>query len=49
MKMLSDPEYETLLAKARECDRLHTLINTPELVAFPEAVHLEAILSLIHI
>ena len=43
MKMLSDQEYETLLAKARECDRLHTLINTPELVAFPEAVHLEAI------
>jgi hypothetical protein len=43
MKTLTDHEYEQLLAKAKDYDRLHTLINTPELVDFPHAVHLEAI------
>jgi hypothetical protein len=43
MKTLTDQEYELLLAKAREGDRLSALINTPELVDFPGAVHLEAI------
>lgn len=43
MKTLTDHEYETLLAKARECDRLNALINTPELVDFTGAVHLEAV------
>ena len=43
MKTLTDHEYETLLAKAREGERLAALINTPELVDFPGAVHLEAI------
>jgi hypothetical protein len=43
MKTLTDREYEDLLAKAREGERLSALINTPELVDFPVAVHLEAI------
>jgi hypothetical protein len=43
MNTLTRHEYEQLLAKAQEFDRLHALVNTPELVDFPAAVHLEAV------
>jgi len=43
MKTLTHDEYEKLQAKAKEFDRLHALVNTPELVDFPAAVHLEAV------
>lgn len=43
MKTLTDDEYDTLLAKAREGERLHALVNTPELVNFAHGVHLEAV------
>lgn len=36
-------EHARLLAAAAERDRLHALVNTPELVDFPKAVHLEAV------
>ena len=40
MRMLTEAEHEGLLAAARERDRLHALINTPELAVFLRAVHL---------
>lgn len=43
MKTLTDDEYAALVAAAAERDRLLALINTPELVDFPKAAHLEAV------
>lgn len=43
MKTLSDDEYDALVLAVAERDRLLALINTPELVDFPKAVHLEAV------
>lgn len=42
MRMLTEAEHEDLLAARRERDRLHALINTPELINFRDAVVLEA-------
>lgn len=43
MRMLTAIEHDQLLAAARERDRLHALINTPELDVFLRAIHLEAV------
>lgn len=43
MKMLTEGEYEALAAASAERDRLKALINTPELVNFLRAVHIEAV------
>jgi len=43
MRMIDTAEHERLLAAAAERDRLHELVNTPELVDFPKAVHAEAV------
>ena len=43
MKHLLQAEYDDLLRRAAEGDRLTALINTPELVDFAKAVHLEAV------
>lgn len=40
--VISPAEYRELLAARAERDRLLALVNTPELVNFPKAVHLEA-------
>lgn len=40
---LTQGQYDELQAAAAERDRLHALINTPELINFPAAVHLEAV------
>jgi hypothetical protein len=40
---LTQAEYDELQAAKAERDRLHALINTPELVDFAKAVHLEAV------
>ncbi|MEQ1686735.1 MAG: hypothetical protein ABL916_24040 [Burkholderiaceae bacterium] len=41
--VISPAEYRELLAARAERDRLLALVNTPELVNFPKAVHLEAV------
>lgn len=43
MKVLHQAEYDDLVRRAAEGDRLTALINTPELVDFAKAVHLEAV------
>lgn len=40
---LTQAEHDALLAARDERDRLAALVNTPELVDFPKAVHLEAV------
>lgn len=40
---LTQAQYDELVAAKAERDRLHALVNTPELVDFPKAVHLEAV------
>lgn len=40
---LTQAQYDELQAAKAERDRLLALINTPELVDFPKAVHLEAV------
>lgn len=41
--VISPAEYRELVEARAERDRLLALINTPELVNFPKAVHLEAV------
>lgn len=43
IKQLPEAEYEALVGDAAEGRRLAALINTPELVDFAKAVHLEAV------
>lgn len=43
MKQLLQADYDDLMRRAAEGDRLAKLINTPELVDFAKAVHLEAV------
>lgn len=43
MKQITEAEFDALVAACHERDRLLKLINTPELVDFPKAVHLEAV------
>lgn len=43
MKMMTDEEYSAMQALKEERDRLHALINTPELAGFLRGVHLEAV------
>lgn len=40
---LTSAELTLVESAIAERDRLHALINTPELVDFPKAVHLEAV------
>jgi hypothetical protein len=41
--MITIAEHDRLLGACAERDRLHALVNTPELVDFPKAVYLEAV------
>jgi hypothetical protein len=41
--ILDNDEHARLLAQAARADELQALIDTPELVDFPKAVHLEAV------
>lgn len=43
MKQVTEAEYDALVKDAAEGRRLSALINTPELVDFAKAVHLEAV------
>lgn len=40
---LTQTEYETLVTARAERDRLHSLVNSPELASFLRGVHLEAV------
>ena len=43
MKTILDADYQALLEASRERDRLHALINSPELLDFMKGVPLEAV------
>lgn len=43
MRLLTQSEHEGLLADKAERQRLESIINSPELIDFPKAVHLEAV------
>lgn len=42
-RMIPEAEYQRLLAVERDRDRLHALINTPELIDFLRGVQVEAV------
>src|SRR5687768_16259220 len=42
-RLIPEAEYQRLLAAERDRDRLHALINTPELVDFLRGMQVEAV------